>query len=366
MNKAKLCVIAALAASVAFTMSCSLGTKTATISTSTASGDFTMSGNVSYSKTGLAVNLAAIRNPDDPSVPLDPALVAITGSLVGKSGGSPVTFTLTKISSSSSTPVDLVFINDTTGSMSAATTGIADSISSFATALTSGGVDARYAMYTYGDAFATKLAKGSEFTVGKGDFVPPSIDDDERPYIGLSDLTTFQSFITELKAASCLGAGGGDNPENTIGALDYANTKLSFRAGASKIFVVIGDNPSHQSGDGSVDSYPADFQPRTGDALVTDLKGKATVHVIGRASTSTIFYPLKNFSDGTGGAYITLPSGGVVDLGTLKITEWIKSGFTGTSPAISAGDWTLTLTSVYTPATGTAKTATLIIVFTIA
>jgi hypothetical protein len=370
MSKAKLGLVVAVALASALTMGCMSpltgSGHTATVSTSTASGDFTMSGTISYGTAGLNVNLAAIKNPADPSVPLDPSLVTVKGQLTPKGLGTAQSFTLTKISASSSTPVDMVFINDTTGSMGSTTTGIADSISAFATAMTSGGIDARYAMYTYGDAFATKLTSGSEFTVGKGDFVPPSIDTEERPYIGLSDLTSFQSFIAELKAASCLGSGGGDGPENTVGALDYANTKLAFRTGASKVFVVIGDNPSHQNGDGSVSSYPTSFQPRTGAALVADLKSKATVHVIGETSSSTTYYPLKNLSDGTGGAFIDLPSSGVVDLGALKITDWIKAGYTGTSPAISAGDWTLTITSTYTSTSGAVKTATLVIVFTLA
>ena len=54
------------------------------------------------------------------------------------------------MSKDKSTPVDIVFLNDTTGSMSGATNGITDSVETFSTAITSAGVDARFAMYTYG------------------------------------------------------------------------------------------------------------------------------------------------------------------------------------------------------------------------
>jgi hypothetical protein len=267
---------------------------------------------------------------------------------------------MSKLSASSSTPIDLVFINDTTGSMSGATLGILNSIDSFASAISDSGVDAEFSMYTYGDAFATKLSSGSEFTVGKGNFTPPSIDGVERPFIGLGTYTTFKSFLTELKNSSALGSGGGDNPENTVGALDYANNHVAFRNGAARVFVAIGDNPSHQSGDGDVNSYPTAFQPRTGTGLAADLVGLATVHVIGRTSTSTTYYPLQNLSTSTGGGFIILPSGGTVDLNTLKITDWIKSGFTGTTPALSKGTYKVTLSAVYTPASAAAKAATLV------
>jgi hypothetical protein len=330
---------------------------TATVTSVTASGDFVMSGAISMTGYAMAVNLAAIKDPADPSKPLDPSLVTISGTA---ESGIKVTFSMSKLSASSSTPIDLVFINDTTGSMSGTTLGILSSIDSFTSAISASGVDGQFSMYTYGDAFATKLSTGSEFAVGKGDFTPPTIDPDERPYIGLGTYATFKSFLNELKNSSSLGSGGGDNPENTVGTLDYANKHVAFRDGAARVFVVIGDNPSHQFGDPDVSSYPTAFQPRTGAAVAADLVGLATGHVIGETSTSTTYYPLQNLATSTGGGFIILPSGGTVDLNTLKITDWIKSGFTGTTPALSKGTYKVTLSAVYTPTSGAAKAATLV------
>ena len=101
-------------------------------------------------------------------------------------------------------------------------------------------------MYTYGDAFATVPSAENPFKVGKGDFAPPEFDADARPYIGLSDVALFKSFLTEMEASSVLGSGGGDSEENTLGALAYANKKVGWRDGAARMFVAIGDNPSHQ------------------------------------------------------------------------------------------------------------------------
>ena len=339
----------------------------ATVTSATASGDFVMSGAVTMTGNTMAVNLAAIKDPADPSKPLDPTLVTISGTVetVAKSiaaRGVTANFSMSKLSASGSTPIDLVFINDTTGSMSGTTLGILSSIDSFTSAISASGVDGSFSMYTYGDAFATKLSTGSEFTAGKGDFTPPSIDPDERPYIGLGTYTAFKSFLNELKNSYALGAGGSDSPENTVGALDYANKHVAFRNGAARVFVVIGDNPSHQAGDGDVSSYPTAFQPRTGAAVAAGLVGLATVHVIGTTSTYDPYYPLQDLATSTGGGFIILPSSGTVDLNTLKITDWIKSGFTGATPALSKGTYKVTLSAVYTPVSGASKAAALVFV----
>lgn len=350
----------------------------ATIKSSTASGDFTMAGALAVQDGKVNLNMPAIRDPSNPAIPVDPSKVTITGSAeVNTSGDSAylaaaadapptITFTVAPISSTSDAPIDITFINDTTGSMSGSTVGIANSIASFTDSITKAGVNARFAMYTYGDAFATKAASGSGFTKGLGDFLPPDIDSTERPYLGLSTYTDFKPFIDELKLSSALGIGGGDGPENTVGALDYANKHVAFRSGASKVFIAIGDNPSHQAGDGDVTGYPAAFVPRAGADVASELTGSATVHVIGHDYGSAPYYPLKNLSDATGGGFIELPSGGIVDLNALKITDWVTSGFTGKIPGLTPGTYKVTLTATYAPVGGAApKVAKLVLIVTV-
>lgn len=288
-------------------------------------GDFKMSGQLGLDVDGrLTVTLAAIRDPDDATRPADPSKVrfGVTGQ-----AAAPLTCSIAKVSSSQNAMADIAFINDTTGSMSGTVKGISASVQKFAEDLVAGGIDARYSMYTYGDAFATKLESGSTFVIGKGDFAPPPVDDVERPYVGLSELSTFKGFLGELNACDCLGDGGGDGQENTLGALQWANAKIKWRDGAARYFVAIGDNPAHQPGDSL--NIPSPWTPPMGDDLLGELGGSAVVHVVAKDTGSSPYYNLKKLADGTGGVFLQLPSGGNVDLDKLNLKEWLTTSFRG-------------------------------------
>lgn len=315
--------------------------KSITITRAKSAGDFFMSGRLGIDSGKLGLALAAIRDPDAMSRPVEPKSVTFTVAL----GGGPLTCSVAQVSSSAKAAVDLVFVNDTTGSMSGTVKGIAASVEKFATDIAAGGIDARFSMYTYGDAFATKKASGSTLVIGQGDFEPPAIDPVERPYIGLGELDGFKSFLAELKAFSGLGSGGGDGEENTIGALAYAHRRVAFRDGAARMFVAIGDNPSHQEGDASVDLYPVVFQPPTGDALVEALQGSAAIHVVGHDDAGRGYYNLKSLADQTGGAFLELPGDGNVDLGALQLKDWLTQGFAGTCADPALGSNTIVVTA---------------------
>jgi hypothetical protein len=331
------------------------GGGTVKVNAATPSGDVTMSGNVALVGGKLEITLSAIRDPDDPTRPADPTKATFTVA----SGGPALSCTLTKVSTATDAKIDLVFINDTTGSMSGTVNGIANSVQTFAESLAASGVDARFSMYTYGDAFATKAAT-STFVTGKGDFAPPSMDGTERPYVGLSDLTAFKAFLTELKASSALGSGGGDGPENTIGAIDYANNHVAYRDGAGKVIIAIGDNPSHQQGSGATASWPVEFRPATGADLVSRMKGKTAIHVVGNDTGAAPYFNLKGLADGTGGVFIDLPPSGNVDLSALKLTDWFTNAFIGTCSAGPKGSYTITVNVRVVGVSGTAKTGTLV------
>jgi hypothetical protein len=157
-----------------------------------------------------------------------------------------------------------------------------------------------------------------------------------------------------------LGTGGGDGPENTIGAIDYANSHVAYRDGAGKVIIAIGDNPSHQQGDGQVASYPVEFRPSTGDDLVSRLKGKSAIHVVGHNTGSAPYYNLKSLADGTGGVFLELPAGGNVDLSALKLTDWFTNAFSGTCSSGPTGTYTITINVRVVGVSGTAKTGTLV------
>ncbi len=308
--------------------------KTAKINSAKSEGDLKMSAGLGVDVGGsLVISMAAIKHPDMPNVPVNPLFASVSVS-AQLSGSLSLTCTIGGVSSTARSPVDMVFINDTTGSMSGTVNGISDSIKKFAEKVSAGGIDAKYSMYTYGDAYATR-AKPGKFTNGTGDFEPPSFDNVPRPYLGLSDLGPFEKFLAEMKTSGALGMGGGDSPENTLGALLYADRHVAFRQGAAHVYVVIGDNASHQKGDGS--KFGPSWEPPSGDEVVGDLQGKAVAHVVGKDSGSAPYYNLKKLSDATGGDFKQLPPDGKVDLGSLGLETWMLSGYRGTCTGLAAG-----------------------------
>jgi hypothetical protein len=305
-----------------------------------ADGEVRMSGSLSIDAGKLKLAVAAIRDPDAPTRPADPAKVSFAVS----AAATEMACTVGRVSAASKAAVDLVFINDTTGSMSGTVEGISKSASKFAEDVAAGGVDARFSMYTYGDAFATvPSAPGSEnpFKVGKGDFAPPEFDGDARPYIGLSDVAGFKSFLTEMESSSALGVGGGDGEENTLGALHYANGKVAWRDGAARMFVAIGDNPSHQKGSADELFASSQFAPPSGDDLIASINGSAVIHVVGHDRGEAPFYNLKHLADKSGGVFLELPSDGVVDLGALNLKDWLTASFAGACDGAKIGRYTI-------------------------
>lgn len=310
--------------------------KVAKITSAKPEGDLRLSAGLGVDVSGaLSISMAAIKHPDLQGVPVNPlfANVSITAQL---SGSLALSCSIGGVSSSKPAPVDLVFINDTTGSMSGTVHGISDSIKAFAQKVSAGGVDARFSMYTYGDAFATR-GKPGKFFVGKGDFDPPSFDNVARPYVGLSDLGIFEKFLGELKVSGALGAGGGDAAENTLGALQYADRQVAYRPGAAHVFVVVGDNPAHQKGSPGASKLGPSWLPPSGEDLVSELSGRAVAHVVGKDTGKAPLYNLKNLADATGGDFKLLPKDGKVDLTTLGLDAYLMSGYKGVCTGLAAG-----------------------------
>ncbi len=308
--------------------------KVAKITSAKPEGDLRLSAGLGVDASGaLSISMAAIKHPDLQGVPVNPlfANVSITAQL---SGSLALSCSIGGVSSSKPAPVDLVFVNDTTGSMAGTVHGISDSIKTFAQKVSAGGVDARFSMYTYGDAFATR-GKPGKFLIGKGDFDPPSFDNVARPYVGLTDLGLFEKFLAELKVSGALGSGGGDAAESTLGALQYADRHVGYRPGAAHVFVVVGDNPSHQKGDGS--NFGPSWIPPLGEDVVSELSGRGVVHVVGKDAGKAPFYNLKNLADATGGDFKPLPKDGKVDLTTLGLDAYLTSGYKGVCTGLAAG-----------------------------
>ena len=294
-----------------------------TINDSARSGEIQLSGQLGIAEGMLAMVLSSIKDPEDPTRPVDPASVSFTVNMDGEE----VECDIDPTGEITTAAVDLVFVNDTTGSMEGAVNGIAESISDFATDVAERGVDARFAMVTYGDEFSTMTEDETDYTIGQAEYVA-GYDVKSRPYVDFKNLDNFQAFLQELQESDDLGTEGGDGPENTLGALKYAMDALSWQSNAARVFVVIGDNPAHTVE--TVSSSWAEEQiPPVVDDLLAALDGTAVVHVVGRDEDADPYLNLKVLSDATGGAFIDLPEDGFVDLTSMSLNTWVSSTYFG-------------------------------------
>ncbi|MEK6607842.1 MAG: vWA domain-containing protein [Myxococcota bacterium] len=231
--------------------------------------------------------------------------------------------------------LDLVFVIDTTGSMSGAIDGIKQSVNQFATFLADQNLDLRLGAIPYGDLaplVATKTqAAFQDLTEDFG-----------------KDGTAFNTFIDGL-AACYLGDCGGDLPENGLDAVMYAQESFAWRGGASRVYVLITDITLHQDADAGDTGGITEWN--VGE-VVDALRGSAVLHAVspfydypqdpygaacdlaqGTGGSCTDFYDYKNnYVDATTGG--ACPAGGygygcVLDLTRLSFTDTIAAGFVG-------------------------------------
>jgi hypothetical protein len=196
--------------------------------------------------------------------------------------------------------VDLVFIQDLSGSMGGAITGVRTSVISFADQLARAGLDIRIGSVGYsGPSTIPSTPAGST-----SEYLGPVQD--------LTSPTAFQAHVTSQWYAS----GGGDAPENGLEAIEYAHNNLTWRPGATRVMIMITDISQHWSGSGCLCS---DQSLET----IVDLIGSSTVvHVVAPADDYLRTYsPGMDpwlLADATGGARLALGSG-VLDLNALEI-----------------------------------------------
>lgn len=139
--------------------------------------------------------------------------------------------------------LDVVFLLDSTGSMSDEIAQLQNNIlaiSSQVDALSSNNLDVRYGLVTYRDRSDAYISQTTDF---------------------LSDVTTFQSILGQVQAD-----GGGDGPESLNLGLHQAIQSLSWRGGDTvKLVFLVADAPPHLD-------YPDDYD-YAHDMLVAAQRG---------------------------------------------------------------------------------------------
>lgn len=217
--------------------------------------------------------------------------------------------------------VDLVFIQDLSGSMSSAITGVRNSVLSFASTLASRGLNVRI---------------GSVGFSGPGTIVTHANESACERIGPVQDLASPETFRGHV-AASWFATGGCDAPENALEAIKYAHQNLTWRSGAARVYVLVTDVSVHTAADSCNGLGPCTGE--TLESIVGLLGSTATMHVVAPSSaaqrtTSGSLDPWL-LADRTGGARLVLPASGVVDLNGLgiadRLAEIVRLTFSSTS-----------------------------------
>ena len=121
-------------------------------------------------------------------------------------------------------PVDIVFVFDTTGSMSEEIEGVKNTSITFANKLRDSNRDFRLGLVAFGDEIREVRKRDDTLT---------------------TDAEEFKGWIGRLYAD-----GGDDTPEISLDALKRA-AQMKYRDGTQKVLILITDAPPHQKGDGT-------------------------------------------------------------------------------------------------------------------
>jgi pimeloyl-ACP methyl ester carboxylesterase len=205
--------------------------------------------------------------------------------------------------------VDLVFVQDLSGSMSDAIAGVRRSVLAFSAGLATRGLNLRIGSVGFSGpgTITTHANQGVCERVG--------------PFRPLTRPDTFHAHVTAQWTAD----GGCDGPENALEAIEYAHRNLAWRPGAARIYVLITDIGMHTAGTSC-----------NGLGACTDQTLTSIQALIGATSTVHVVAPEDEFSrtyagsadpwrlaDATGGRRLVLPPGGDVDLNALEIADEI-------------------------------------------
>lgn len=157
---------------------------------------------------------------------LSPATYSAT---LGIGGKATITKTVTVSAGETTSPVDVFFLCDSTGSMGGTINTVKSNVSTIiAGVAAAGATDVAYGAGEYRDV-------GDTFVYRKN--VSPT-----------TDAATVQTAVNAWSAS-----GGGDTPEANLYALEQVATNGGFRDGSEKLLLWFGDSPGHDPDNGSTE-----------------------------------------------------------------------------------------------------------------
>ena len=196
------------------------------------------------------------------------------------------------------TKADILFVFDDTGSMSDEIDDMKAKCKDLTDAIEAAGIDARYALVSFGDA--------------------PELDQDWT-----ADATVFKAAVDALSAY-----GGGDLPEDNLDAIEMG-LGLGFRTDAQKIIIDITDAPTHYKDDGS------GFSNYTMPEVENDLISRGVTY-IAVSPNETADNEKKVLATNVGGLWIDIHGGDfstILDQIVGVITSAYHIDYTTTNPA---------------------------------
>ncbi len=217
--------------------------------------------------------------------------------------------------------VDIVFVQDLSGSMGSAISGVRSSVINFANDLAGRGINAQFASIGYsgpGNIPTTPPTSPCEFL---------------GPFQDLTDVNSFQSHVS----SSWLATGGCDFPENGLEAIQYAHENVSWRPGAARVYIDITDVSHHTAETNCNGLGPCTDQ--TLESIIEMVGETSTIHVVAPSSHAARtaeggLDPWK-LAEATGGEELVLPADGFVDLNTLGIANVVGEAITFTFDSAS-------------------------------
>lgn len=185
-------------------------------------------------------------------------------------------------------PVDFVFQLDVTGSMGEEIDGVKAEIENFVDAVDSEGIDARYALYLFGDDDESSQ-------------VPPAV-------FLKQDLTADKDEIIDAVRTTSLGdevGTGGLIPEDNYEVIITPTCELSFRPGAEIVMIDVTDAPSDEDPDQTVCGMP-EVKASAIDVLTGNVSGfpKPTYFAVSPDATGA--HEKKTIADEVDGTWIEL------------------------------------------------------------
>jgi hypothetical protein len=206
--------------------------------------------------------------------------------------------------------VDIVFIQDLSGSMGGAISGVKSSVISFADELASKGINAKFGSVGYS---------------GDGS-IPSDPASSTCEYIGpVRDFTEPDRFQAHV-SGNWNAYQGCDIPENGLEAIKYAHQNLSWRSGAARVYIDITD-ASHHTAETSCNGL-GNCTNQTLESIVNLVGETSTIHAVAPSSSSSRragggLDPWL-LAEATGGEKLVLPSNGFVDLNRIGIADIVS------------------------------------------